>query len=114
MIDDVADIALDSRGNVSVAAVKIETMHAAADRAPLCDQFRISRICNVVDIDAAADVAWRRFAEPLLIDDHNIANDPHLVRVPALAHWNSGEDTRRARIGDVEMVVPEVGRMWPT
>ena len=93
--DDVADIPFGRRRDVGVAAVEIEPMHAAANGAPLRDQLRRCRIGDIVDVDAAADVCAARLSELLLIDDHDVAGNPHLVRVPAFAHVNLGERFRR-------------------
>ena len=92
--NDVADIALDRRRDIGVSAVKIETMHTAADCPPFGDQSRIGRIRNVVNVDTAAKLVRRGFAELLLIDNHDVARDPHFVRVPALTHRDLGEMLR--------------------
>src|SRR3569623_3679733 len=54
--DDVADVAFGGRRNVRVAAIEIEPMHAAADRAPHRDQLGLRGIRHIVDIAAAAAV----------------------------------------------------------
>src|ERR1700683_998847 len=99
---DIADVPFRSRRDISVAAVEIETVYAAARGSPLADQLRIGRVLDVVNVDAAADVSRRGLSELFLIDDHDAVGDPHLVRMPALAHGDLRDDARRARIGDVD------------
>src|ERR1043165_2335777 len=40
--------------------------------------------------------------ELLLVDHHDVAAAPHLVRVPAFAHADPADDARRPRVGDVD------------
>ncbi len=69
---------------------------------PLVDQLRRRRIGDIVDAEAAANFARAGFAELLMVDDHDVVRDPHLVRVPAFGHIDLADDLRLARIGDVK------------
>ena len=113
---DVADIAFHRRRDVGVAAVEIEAVHAAADRAPFGDQLRCGGLGDVVDVDPAAEVvSGSALAELLVIDDHDAVGDTHLVRMPAFSArrcWRALAASRGSATS--MMVVPLVGRIWPT
>ena len=75
--------AVCGRGDVGVAAVEIETVHAFAARGPFRKLLRFGWILYVVDGDPAAQFTRRAGAFPLVIDDHDVVGDAHLVGVPA-------------------------------
>ena len=102
---DVADIALERRRQVGVAAVEIEPVHAGADRLPAMDLARLGRIAHVVDAEAGREIRRHRVGVgvvELVVDEHHVALHPHLVRMGAGRHADPGELLGVLRVAHVE------------
>src|SRR5580704_15039209 len=100
--DDIADVTLCGRRDVGVTPIEIEAVHTTTDGAPFANKLWVGRFRYIVNIDSAARLVRQGFAELLLINHHDAAGDPDLVRVPAFADRNCGKDARCARVGDVD------------
>src|SRR5262249_463372 len=99
---DVADIALDGRRDVGVAAVEVIAVDALAVRLPLRDKLRLGRPRHVADAEAAAEPGGRGLPRALVVDDHDAVGHTHLVRVPPGRDLDPRQRARLPGIGDVD------------
>jgi hypothetical protein len=98
---DVADVALEGRRAVEIAAVEVEAVHAGAAGLPARDLARLRRIAHIIDPESAAPVR-RRLAHGLVVHHHQAVCDPRLMRVGARRHRQFGEALRVLRIAHVK------------
>src|SRR5262249_34414215 len=66
------------------------------------DQPGLGRLRNVVDAEAAAELRRRIVAQALMVHDHDVVGDAHLVGVPARRDLDAAEHARAGRIRDID------------
>ena len=114
--DNGADIALLLRGDVGVAAVEGEPVHAHPGAFPMTDVARRAWPADVEDAKPDEIAGRLVAARALAIDDHDLVRDPHLVRMQPGRNVDRRHDLRIGRIRDVQhrrpvrrLHVPDIG-----
>ncbi len=99
---DVADVAVHLGGDVGVAPVEGEAVHARAAALPERDLARPARVGDVVDHEAAAD-AGRGLVRGLglAVHQHEPVGHAHLVRVGLGRHLDGGQRPGPGRVAHV-------------
>src|SRR4029077_8558390 len=114
--DDGADVALLLRGNVGVAAIEGETVHARPGALPMADVARIARSADVED--AQPDEIAGRLVAPrtLAVGHHDVVRHPYLVRMQPRRNVDRSDDPGMRRITHVQdrspvrrLHVPDIG-----
>src|ERR1700677_3363263 len=81
--DDGSDIAFLLGGDIGIAAVESETMHAGADTVPMVNVPRLVRVADVEHPQPDEIVIRHVAARPLPVREHDVVGDPHFMRMQA-------------------------------
>ena len=101
---DIADVTLDLRRDIGVAAIEGEAMHAGAVALPTVDLLGRRWVADIVDPKPAAQtVCCRRLlGHDLVVDQHDPVCGLHLVRMDAVGNLDFGDDLRIGRIAYID------------